>query len=144
MSQITCCSSHSTIGCGRSRVARSPRLWLAIECPFIFCQKRNEGLNSSAASGTFQVNDGSYYYCVLEILLGRLSKPLYNQALKKISKFMRTNILPGAIGEFGLLCCSCVHSNPEEAVSQVVEPILLSVISSLKGTPRTGFGDEEL
>lgn len=53
---------------------------------------------------------------------------------------MRTNILPGAIGEVGLLCCSCVHSNPEEAVSQVVEPILLSVISSLKGTPRTGFG----
>lgn len=53
---------------------------------------------------------------------------------------MRTSILPGAIGEVGLLCCSCVHSNPEEAVSQVVEPILLSVISSLKGTPRTGFG----
>ncbi|XP_054818668.1 proteasome activator subunit 4 [Prosopis cineraria] len=100
----------------------------------------NEGLHSSAASGTFLVNDGPYYFCVLEILLGRLSKPLYNQALKKISKFVRTNILPGAIGEVGLLCCASVHSNPEEAVSQVVEPILLSVISSLKGTPRTGFG----
>ncbi|KAI9073472.1 hypothetical protein K1719_044567 [Acacia pycnantha] len=61
--------------------------------------QRNEGLNSSATSGTFLVNDGPYYYCVLEILLGRLSKPLYNQALKKISKFVRTNILPGAIGE---------------------------------------------
>ena len=53
---------------------------------------------------------------------------------------MRTNILPGAVAEVGLLCCACVHSNPEEAVSQLVEPILLSVISSLKGTPRTGFG----
>lgn len=62
------------------------------------------------------------------------------QALKKISKFVRSNILPGAIAEVGLLCCACIHSNPEEAVSQLVEPILMSVMSSLKGTPRTGFG----
>lgn len=60
--------------------------------------------------------------------------------MKKISKFVRTNILPGAIAEVGLLCCACIHSNPEEAVSQLVEPILASVISSLKETPRTGFG----
>ncbi|KAG4920653.1 hypothetical protein JHK84_049501 [Glycine max] len=100
----------------------------------------NEGLQSSSATGTFLVDDGPYYFCVLEILFGRLSQSLYNQALKKISKFVRTNILPGAVAEVGLLCCACVHSNPEEAVSQLVEPILLSVISSLKGTPRTGFG----
>ncbi|RDX74118.1 Proteasome activator subunit 4 [Mucuna pruriens] len=100
----------------------------------------NEGLHSSAATGTFLVDDGPYYFCVLEILFGRLSKSLYNQALKKVSKFVRTNILPGAVAEVGLLCCACVHSNPEEAVSQLVEPILLSVISSLKGTPGTGFG----
>lgn len=53
---------------------------------------------------------------------------------------MKTNILPGAIAEVGLLCCACVYSNPEEAVTQLVEPILLSVISSLEGTPSTGFG----
>ncbi|KAK0602445.1 hypothetical protein LWI29_033449 [Acer saccharum] len=100
----------------------------------------NEGLNSSATSGTFLVEDGPYYYCMLEILLGRLSKSLYNQALKKISKFVRTNILPGAIAEVGLLCCACVHSNPEEAVIHLVEPVLLSALSSLKGTPVTGFG----
>ncbi|GMJ16016.1 proteasome activating protein 200 [Hibiscus trionum] len=100
----------------------------------------NEGLHSSATSGTFLVEDGPYYYCMLEILLGRLSKQLYNQALKKISKFVRTNILPGAIAEVGLLCCACVHSNPEEAVVHLVEPILSSVLSSLNGTPVTGFG----
>lgn len=100
----------------------------------------NEGLHSSASSGTFLVDDGPYYFCVFEILLGRLSKSLYNQALKKISKFVRTNILPGAIAEVGLLCCACVHSNPEEGVSQLVEPILVSMLSSLKGTPGTGFG----
>ncbi|WVY94964.1 hypothetical protein V8G54_034052 [Vigna mungo] len=100
----------------------------------------NEGLQSSATTGTFLVDDGPYYFCVLEILFGRLSNSLYNQALKKISNFVKTNILPGAVAEVGLLCCACVHSNPEEAVSQLVEPILLSVISSLKGTPRTGFG----
>ncbi|KAG5550916.1 hypothetical protein RHGRI_009372 [Rhododendron griersonianum] len=100
----------------------------------------NEGLHSSGTSGTFLVDDGPYYFCMLEILLGRLSKPLYNQALRKISKFVDTNILPGAIAEVGLLCCACVHSNPEEAVVHLIEPILMSVISSLKGTPTTGFG----
>ncbi|VVA97480.1 unnamed protein product [Arabis nemorensis] len=100
----------------------------------------NEGLSSSATSGTFLVEDGPYYYCMLEILLGRLSGPLYSQALKKISKFVGTNILPGAIAEVGLLCCACVHSNPEEAVAQIVEPMLLAVISSLKEIPVTGYG----
>ncbi|CAN8259509.1 unnamed protein product [Cochlearia groenlandica] len=100
----------------------------------------NEGLSSSATSGTFLVEDGPYYYCMLEILLGRLSGSLYSQALKKISKFVRSNILPGAIAEVGLLCCACVHSNPKEAVAQIVEPMLLAVISSLKETPVTGFG----
>ncbi|CAA7016339.1 unnamed protein product [Microthlaspi erraticum] len=100
----------------------------------------NEGLSSSATSGTFLIEDGPYYYCMLEILLGRLSGSLYSQALKKISKFVRSNILPGAIAEVGLLCCACVHSNPEEAVSQIVEPMLLAVISSLKEIPVTGYG----
>ncbi|XP_011000362.1 PREDICTED: proteasome activator subunit 4-like [Populus euphratica] len=100
----------------------------------------HEGLHSSATSGTFLVDDGPFYYCMLEILLGRLSKSLYNQALRKIAKFVRTNILPGAVAEVGLLCCACVHSNPEEAVASLVDPILSSVTSSLKGTPATGFG----
>ncbi|XP_050246119.1 proteasome activator subunit 4-like isoform X3 [Quercus robur] len=100
----------------------------------------NEGLHSSATSGTFLVEDGPYYYCMLEILLGRLSKSLYTQALKKVCKFVKTNILPGAIAEVGLLCCACVHSNPEEAVTHLIEPILSSVISSLEGVPVTGFG----
>ncbi|PON47216.1 Coatomer beta subunit [Parasponia andersonii] len=100
----------------------------------------NEGLHSSATSGTFLVEDGPYYFCMIEIVLGRLSQPLFNQALKKVSKFVRTNILPGAIAEVGLLCCACVHTNPEEAVTHLIEPTLLSVISSLKGIPATGFG----
>lgn len=62
------------------------------------------------------------------------------QALKKISKFVTTNILPGAIAEVGLLCCACVHSNPDEAISHLIKPLLESALSSLKGTPVTGFG----
>ncbi|XP_073061616.1 proteasome activator subunit 4-like isoform X3 [Primulina eburnea] len=100
----------------------------------------NEGIYSPASSGTFLVEDGPYYFCMLEIMLGRLSESLYKQALKKISKFVATNILPGAIAEVGLLCCACIHSNPQEAVVQLVKPILESVMSSLKATPGTGFG----
>lgn len=99
----------------------------------------NEGLSTMATSGTFLVEDGPYYFCMLEIVLGRLSKPLFTQALKKISKFVQTNILPGAVAEVGLLCCACVHSNPEEAVVHLVEPMLSSVMSSMNGMPRTGF-----
>ncbi|XP_055822371.1 proteasome activator subunit 4 [Solanum dulcamara] len=100
----------------------------------------NEGLHSPATSGTFLVEDGPFYFCMLEILLGRLSESLYKKALKKISKFVTTNILPGAIAEVGLLCCACVHSNPDEAMSQLIKPLLESALSSLKGTPVTGFG----
>ncbi|PHU12877.1 Proteasome activator subunit 4 [Capsicum chinense] len=100
----------------------------------------NEGLHSPATSGTFLVEDGPFYFCMLEILLGRLSESLYKKALKKISKFVTKNILPGAIAEVGLLCCACVHSNTDEAVSQLIKPLLDSARSSLKGTPVTGFG----
>ncbi|KAK4439643.1 Proteasome activator subunit [Sesamum alatum] len=101
-----------------------------------------EGVHSPATSGTFLVEDGPYYFCMLEILLGRLSDSLYKQALKKIAKFVTSNILPGAIAEVGLLCCACVHSNPQEAVVQLIKPILESLISSLKATPTTGFGNK--
>uniref|UniRef100_A0A7N0VL51 Proteasome activator subunit 4 n=1 Tax=Kalanchoe fedtschenkoi TaxID=63787 RepID=A0A7N0VL51_KALFE len=103
----------------------------------------NEGQHTAATSGTFLVEDGPYYFCMLEVLLGRLSKSLYSQALKKICKFVRSNILPGAVAEVGLLCCACVHSNPEEAAVHLVGPLLSSVISSLKGTPTTGFGGRQ-
>ncbi|XP_047315811.1 proteasome activator subunit 4 [Impatiens glandulifera] len=104
----------------------------------------NEGLNSSATSGTFLVDDGPYYFCMLEILFGRLSKSLYTQAIRKISKFVKTNILPGAVAEVGLLCCACVHSDPFEAAVHLIEPLLSSVISSLKDTPNTGFGGKSI
>ncbi|KAL5729683.1 hypothetical protein ACHQM5_002598 [Ranunculus cassubicifolius] len=103
----------------------------------------NEGIHTSATSGTFLVEDGPYYFCMLEIILGKLSKPLYSQALKKVSKFVKTSILPGAIAEVGLLCCAFVHSNPEEAAALLVEPILNSIISSLRGLPVTGYGGSE-
>ncbi|XP_039119734.1 proteasome activator subunit 4 isoform X1 [Dioscorea cayenensis subsp. rotundata] len=100
----------------------------------------NEGIQTSVTSGTFLVEDSPYYFCMLEILLGKLSKPLLNQSLRKISKFISRSVLPGATAEVGLLCCACVCSNPEEAAAHLIKPILMSINSSLKGTPVTGFG----
>ncbi|KAF6141360.1 hypothetical protein GIB67_008537 [Kingdonia uniflora] len=100
----------------------------------------NDGIHTSATSGTFLVEDCPYFFCMLEILLGKLSKPLFSQAVKKISKFVKTNILPGAVVEVGLLCCACVHCNPNEAAVHIIEPLLMSVISALSGSPGTGFG----
>lgn len=66
------------------------------------------------------------------------------QSLKKISKFVNTNILPGATAEVGLLCCACVLSNPEEAGVLLIKPILLSITSSFEGTAITGFVGREV
>jgi proteasome activator subunit 4 len=62
-----------------------------------------------------------------------------NQSLKKISKFVDTNILPGATAEVGLLCCAFVHSDPEAAGLHLIKLILKKIISSLNGTPITGY-----
>ncbi|XP_047336646.1 proteasome activator subunit 4-like isoform X2 [Impatiens glandulifera] len=104
----------------------------------------NEGLNSSSAYGTFLVDDNPQYFCMLEVLFGRLSKSLYTQAIRKISKFVKTNILPGAVAEIGLLCCACVHSDPSEAAVHLIEPLLASIVSSFEGTPTTGFGGKSI
>lgn len=81
------------------------------------------------------------FYCLIFYLFKIVRISIYTeQAIKKVSKFVKTNILPGAIAEVGLLCCACIHSNPELAVNHLVEPLLSSVISSLKGIPLTGFG----
>lgn len=64
----------------------------------------------------------------------------YFQSLRKISKFVNSNILPGASTEVGLLCCACVISNPEEAAVHLIKPILMSILSSFEGTPVSGFG----
>ncbi|KAG2611165.1 proteasome activator subunit 4-like isoform X2 [Panicum virgatum] len=99
----------------------------------------NEGYQTSFMSGTFLAEDSSYYFCMLEILLGKLSKPLFDQSLKRIAKFVKANILPGATSEVGLLCCACVHSYPEEASFHLFKPILMIIMSSFEGTPTTGY-----
>ncbi|KAF0904304.1 hypothetical protein E2562_033273 [Oryza meyeriana var. granulata] len=104
----------------------------------------NEGYQSSIMSGTFLVEDSPYYFCMLEIVLGKLSKPLFNQSLKKIAKFVNANILPGATSEVGLLCCACVHSFPEEASLYLVKPILMTIMSSFEGTPTAGYVGREV
>uniref|UniRef100_J3MDH3 Proteasome activator complex subunit 4 C-terminal domain-containing protein n=1 Tax=Oryza brachyantha TaxID=4533 RepID=J3MDH3_ORYBR len=104
----------------------------------------NEGYQSSIMSGTFLVEDSPYYFCMLEILLGKLSTPLFNQSLKKIAKFVNENILPGATSEVGLLCSACVHSYPEEASLYLVKPILMTIMSSFEGTPTTGYVGREV
>lgn len=104
----------------------------------------NEGQFLSTSSGTFLVEDGPYYFCMLEILLGKLTRPLYHQALKKISRFVHGHTLPGAVDEIGLLCSATLYSNPEEALVHLLQPMIYSVISSLKEAPSTGCSSREI
>ncbi|XP_078443427.1 proteasome activating protein 200 isoform X2 [Wolffia australiana] len=102
----------------------------------------NEGLNDSNTSETFLLHDSSYYFCMLEVLLGKLSKPLFDRSLKKISKFVNTNILTGAVAEVGLLCCTCLYSNPDDASIHIIKPIVMSIMETLEEFPASGFGDD--
>lgn len=113
------------------------RMVLTIFACYRFCLEGFQ--NHSLTRLAFNLKNELIFFFYLQIMIF-LPPHNIHQALKKISKFVKTNILPGAIAEVGLLCCACVHSNPEEAVVYIVEPILSSVISSLNGTPITGFG----
>lgn len=68
-----------------------------------FCWCRNEGLSSSATSGTFLVEDGPYYYCMLEILLGRLSGSLYSQVGLSLLLWKTRNTFPSKRSLIALL-----------------------------------------
>ncbi|KAJ7527156.1 hypothetical protein O6H91_16G039400 [Diphasiastrum complanatum] len=91
------------------------------------------------SSRTFLMQEQSLWTSLLELLFSRLSTPLFRQALKKISKFVLGNILPGAAAEVGFLCAVIVYAQPKEGVLNLLEPILGSVILSLTDTPSTGF-----
>ena len=49
---------------------------------FSFCCGSAEGYQTSIMPGTFLVEDSPHYFCMLEIVLGKLSKTLFNQVLR--------------------------------------------------------------
>lgn len=91
------------------------------------------------SSNSFLVQGGSFYPSMLELLFARLTKPLFEQALKKVVKFLHNHTLPGVVAEMGLLCSAIVYASPQDAMVQLVGPIIGSVLSSLEDCPPTGF-----
>lgn len=65
------------------------------------------------------------------------------QALKKLAQFLQNNVLPGAALEIGLLCSFAVFTNSAEAISQLLVPIMNSLVASLGDFPTTGFGGDD-
>lgn len=64
------------------------------------------------------------------------------QALKMVSKFVRSTVLPGAANEIGSLCRAAVYANPERSVELLLLPLMHSVVSSLAESPSTGFSGD--
>nr|PNR33085.1 hypothetical protein PHYPA_025028 [Physcomitrium patens] len=95
--------------------------------------------SSQLSSKTFLLEGDSYYRHVLELLFGRLTKSLYQQAVRKVAEFLHGQVLPGAVAEIGFLCSAAVYANPQYAVPQLLEPLINSVLSALADTPSTGF-----
>ncbi|EFJ06309.1 hypothetical protein SELMODRAFT_236562 [Selaginella moellendorffii] len=98
----------------------------------------NLGEGSHKSSSTFLMQEHSLYSTLIELLFGRLTRPLFQQAMKKVAKFAYSNILPGAVTEMGLLCSALVYANPVETVSQVLLPIMKNVLNTLTDVEATG------
>ena len=65
------------------------------------------------------------------------------QALRKVSKFVIRNILPGSVGEVGALCNNIVFVNQNESCIHLLAPIMELLISSLSDSPKTGFSGHD-
>ncbi|KAI5058974.1 hypothetical protein GOP47_0025293 [Adiantum capillus-veneris] len=88
---------------------------------------------------SFLVQEDSFYFSTLQLLFSRLTTDLYKQALKSVAKFVNNHTLKGGVIEIGLLCSAAVYANPRNGISELVRPIMISVLSSLEECPSTGF-----
>ncbi|KAJ3677567.1 hypothetical protein LUZ60_003291 [Juncus effusus] len=92
----------------------------------------HDGLKLASAKPTFLSEDNSYYSLMLQIILGKLSPPLFKQAMDKISHFVIQNFLPGITNEIGKLCSACVGTDSQLAGPHLINKIIKTTISSLK------------
>ncbi|KAG0602531.1 hypothetical protein M758_10G020700 [Ceratodon purpureus] len=105
-------------------------------------------LEPSTTTGDTEADDafltvcGSQYNSLVDILFCRTTPPLYEQALKTVSKFVRSTVLPGAANEIGSLCRAAVYANPEMSVEVLLVPLMHSIVSSLAESPSTGFSGD--
>ncbi|KAL3680307.1 hypothetical protein R1sor_023263 [Riccia sorocarpa] len=108
-------------------------------------QQMDTGLDNGydLSSSTFLMRGESFYHSVIEQLFGRLTRPLYLQALKKLGQFLHSNVLPGAALEIGLLGSFAVFASPSEAITQLLVPMMNSLVAALCDFPGTGFGGGE-
>lgn len=93
-------------------------------------------------SHSFLLQRGSVCHAMIELLFGRLTKPLFRQGLKKVAKFVHTNVLPGASDEIGLLCRAAVYASPSEAAEHLLKPIMTSIIAALEDAPVRGLKNQ--
>lgn len=123
-------------------------LWVDkfFECLFsllVNLEPNGQPSDDVASDNGFLIEKGSMYPCLIELLFTKMSESQYNQVLKKIVKFVIGNILPGAIGEVGLLCCKAVSANPKVSGAELLSPIMNSLLSLLLDSPKTGFSGSE-
>ncbi|CAK9232087.1 unnamed protein product [Sphagnum troendelagicum] len=106
-------------------------MWLAI----VICGIGTQLQKISYASGIF-------YHHVIKILFGRLTTPLYLQALNKVARFVHGQVQPGAVAEASFFCTAAVYATPADAVPQLLGPLMDSILSALADTPVTGLSGD--
>lgn len=65
------------------------------------------------------------------------------QALRKITEFVTSTVVPGAESEVGFLCGAAMYARPELAAAALVPPLVDKVLRLLEGTETTGASGAE-
>jgi len=72
---------------------------------------------------SFLMYGQSMYRPFMELLFARLSPSLYDQALRRVARFLTTNTVVGAVSELGVLVAAVVWAHPAKATQGLLRPL---------------------
>eukprot|EP00899_Mesostigma_viride_P022655 jgi/Mesvir1/3574/Mv12037-RA.1 len=88
---------------------------------------------------TYLMNGSSQFRSFVELLFARLPPKLFTLAARHVAKALASSVIPGAASEAGMLCGAAVYARPQQAMGELMAPILAKLEELL-----AHVGDESL
>ena len=86
---------------------------------------------------SFLMYGQSMYRPFMELLFARLSPVLYDLALQRVTRFLTTHTVAGAVSEMGVLVAAVVWANPPKATAGLLSPLHTLLSAELDAVLRT-------
>eukprot|EP00951_Prasinocladus_malaysianus_P046645 scaffold647843_cov52-Prasinocladus_malaysianus.AAC.1 len=97
----------------------------------------NSAASARESGGSFLLLASSMFRPMMELLLCRLPPDLKRHAIRRISKFLRTNTLPTMTGEASVLCNAATLADTSLAASEILVPLLGGLADDLPNQSRS-------